>query len=51
MKIVCIGGGPSGLECARALGNRGYEVTLAEAREVYEQQVSLYADLIARATG
>src|SRR6516164_2818097 len=29
--ILVIGGGPAGLECARALGQRGYRVTLAEA--------------------
>ncbi len=29
--VLIIGGGPAGLECARALGLRGYGVTLAEA--------------------
>jgi len=29
--ILVVGGGPAGLECALALGKRGYEVTLAEA--------------------
>ena len=28
--VLIIGGGPAGLECARALGRRGYQVTLAE---------------------
>ena len=29
--VLVVGGGPAGLECALALGRRGYEVTLAEA--------------------
>ncbi|WP_413992324.1 FAD-dependent oxidoreductase [Labrys okinawensis] len=29
--VLVIGAGPAGLECAQALGNRGYEVHLAEA--------------------
>ncbi len=29
--VLVIGAGPSGLECARALGQRGYAVTMAEA--------------------
>ncbi len=31
--ILVIGGGPAGMEAARALGQRGYTVTLAEASE------------------
>ncbi len=29
--LLVVGSGPAGLECARALGQRGYRVTLAEA--------------------
>lgn len=31
-EILVIGAGPAGLECARALGQRGYATTLVEAR-------------------
>ena len=30
-EILVVGGGPAGLECARALGQRGYTVVLVEA--------------------
>ncbi len=32
-RVLVVGAGPAGLECARALGQRGYDVVLAEARE------------------
>jgi dimethylamine/trimethylamine dehydrogenase len=32
-EVMVIGAGPAGLECARALGQRGYDVTLLEARK------------------
>ena len=31
-EILVVGGGPAGLECTRALGQRGYSVVLTEAR-------------------
>ena len=31
--VLVVGAGPAGLECALALGRRGYEVTVAEAAE------------------
>ena len=33
LDCVVVGAGPAGLEAARALGQRGYEVHLAEARK------------------
>ena len=32
-EVMVIGAGPAGLECARALGQRGYDVSLLEARK------------------
>jgi dimethylamine/trimethylamine dehydrogenase len=32
-EVMVIGAGPAGLECARALGQRGYKVNLLEARK------------------
>ena len=34
-RVLIVGGGPAGLECAHALGKRGYTVTLAEARAAW----------------
>jgi len=31
--VLVVGGGPAGLECALALSNRGYDVTLSDAAE------------------
>jgi len=45
-KVLVVGGGPAGLEAARALGQRGYQVALAEAgrelggRVVHEAQLA-----------
>ncbi len=39
-KVLIIGAGPSGLECARALGQRGYPVMLAEASRELGGRVS-----------
>ncbi len=43
--VLVVGGGPAGLECARALGQRGYQVTLTEARRELGGRVQLEADL------
>ena len=39
-RILVIGSGPAGLECTRALGQRGYEVVLAEADTVLGGRVT-----------
>jgi dimethylamine/trimethylamine dehydrogenase len=39
-RVLVVGAGPAGLECARSLGNRGYEVTLAEATRELGGRVS-----------
>ncbi len=44
-QILVVGGGPAGLECARALGQRGYAVTLVEARREFGGRVALEAEL------
>lgn len=43
--VLVVGGGPAGLEAARALGQRGYEVQLAEAEKTLGGRVSLEAKL------
>ena len=43
--LLVVGGGPAGLECARALGQRGYKVTLAEAKSELGGRVALEARL------
>lgn len=44
-KVLIVGGGPAGLEAARALGQRGYEVHLAEAARELGGRVSREARL------
>jgi dimethylamine/trimethylamine dehydrogenase len=39
-EVMVVGAGPAGLECARALGQRGYEVTLLDARKEFGGRVS-----------
>jgi dimethylamine/trimethylamine dehydrogenase len=43
--VLIVGGGPSGLEAAVALGKRGYAVTLAEARRQLGGRVTLESEL------
>ena len=38
-QVLVVGSGPAGLECARALGQRGYRVVLAEARDEFGGRV------------
>ncbi|MGI9482568.1 MAG: FAD-dependent oxidoreductase [Hyphomicrobiales bacterium] len=44
-KILVVGAGPAGLECARALGQRGYTVLLSEAQRDLGGRVSLESSL------
>ena len=44
-EILVVGGGPAGLEAARALGQRGYRVILTEARREFGGRVPLEAAL------
>ncbi len=48
--ILIVGAGPAGLECARALGQRGFAVTLAEAREQLGGRVTIESKLPGLAT-
>ena len=43
--VLVIGGGPAGLECVRALGQRGYQVMLTEARREFGGRVALESQL------
>jgi dimethylamine/trimethylamine dehydrogenase len=44
-EIMVVGAGPAGLECARALGQRGYQVILTEARRAAGGRVLLESAL------
>jgi len=44
-EVLVVGGGPAGLECARALGARGYDVLLTEARRKLGGRVELESQL------
>ena len=44
-RILIVGGGPAGLEAAVALGRRGYEIVLAEARKDLGGRVTLESAL------
>jgi dimethylamine/trimethylamine dehydrogenase len=49
-QVLIVGAGPAGLECARALGKRGFAVTLAEAREELGGRVTIESKLPGLAT-
>jgi len=44
-EILVVGGGPAGLECARVLGERGYQVILVEGRREFGGRVILESKL------
>jgi len=44
-RVLIVGAGPAGLECARALGQRGFAVTLAEARDALGGRVAIESRL------
>jgi len=48
--VLIVGAGPAGLECARALGQRGFAVTMAEAKEELGGRVSIESKLPGLAT-
>ncbi len=48
--VLIVGAGPAGLECARALGQRGFTVTLAEASEELGGRVNKESELPGLAT-
>ena len=48
--VLIVGSGPAGLECARALGQRGFAVTLAEARDELGGRVTIESALPGLAT-
>jgi dimethylamine/trimethylamine dehydrogenase len=48
--VLIVGAGPAGLECARALGQRGFAVTLAEARDELGGRVTIESKLPGLAT-
>lgn len=43
--VLIVGAGPAGLECARALGQRGFAVTVAEARDELGGRVNIESKL------
>ena len=48
--VLVVGAGPAGLECARALGQRGFAVTMAEARQELGGRVTIESKLPGLAT-
>jgi dimethylamine/trimethylamine dehydrogenase len=48
--VLVVGAGPAGLECALALGQRGFAVTVAEAREELGGRVTIESKLPGLAT-
>ena len=49
-RVLVVGAGPAGLECTRALGQRGFKVTLAEAGEALGGRVTIESSLPGLAT-